>query len=196
MSDVLDHLLGDGGAAGCALIDGHHQVDSRGNGTLPVHALVFPEALVLQSNGSIDQGHPGNIIIVHPDAVYIAVQPLHFHVVAAGVLAIENGGIAHLGGTEVHNRFVGNVLEYVDSQRTADDTGGNYSDARAIPRLYHTFGSCSSRFGFADFAMLESTPLQGYRAYRPADGCTGITGALFGPAAVFQKGRRLFLTFR
>ena len=172
MSDVLDHLLGDGGAAGCALIDGHHQVDSRGNGTLPVHALVFPEALVLQSNGGIDQVIR-DLIVVHPDAVYIAVQPLHFHVVAAGVLAIENGGIAHLGGTEVHNRFVGNVLEYVDSQRTADDTGGNYSDAQSDPQVIPYFREPLQPVWFCGFCHVQNLLLYrdtGHTARQTAPG--------------------------
>ena len=138
MCDILDHLLGNGGTAGGALIDGDHQVDSRGNGAFPVHALMFPEALVLQSNGGVDHIF-GNVIIIHPDPVHIAMQAFHFNVVAIGVLTIENGGIAHLGRVEIHHRFIGDILEYVHSQRTADDTGSNNSQTQSNSQIVPYF---------------------------------------------------------
>lgn len=92
--DVFNQLLSDGRTAGFAFINGDKQVDSRPDGALPVHAVVVGEPLVLQGDKSVDQ-ILGNVVVIHPDAVFHIVQPVEFIVFAGAFIhGIEDGGIA------------------------------------------------------------------------------------------------------
>ena len=91
---VLDELLGDGGAAVAGLHLGKHLHKSAG-GAVPVHALVLVKTLIL--DGYQRFFHiPGDLLVVHPNALLLAGQGDQLLPLAGGVLIIDGAGLAEL----------------------------------------------------------------------------------------------------
>ena len=107
---VLEHLLGQGGAAVCGL--GPDEEVRRGaKSALPVHALVLEEPVVLDGHGGLRQGR-GHLVIVHPDAVLVAVDRLVLHPLPGLlVLIIDDGAQVHgiVVGVDVQRRGQGGL---------------------------------------------------------------------------------------
>ena len=83
---------------------GEH-VQRGGGGSVPVHAVVLKESVVLNGHGRLPQ-RVRDLFIVHPDAVFRAVDSLVFHPISGvPVLVIDDGA-------EIHGVVVG-----VDLQR-------------------------------------------------------------------------------
>ena len=101
---VLQHLLRQGGAAEGGPAAGE-EVQRGGGGSGPVHAVVLKESVVLNGYGRLPQ-RVRDLFIVHPDAVFRAVDSLVFHPISGvPVLVIDDGA-------EIHGVVVG-----VDLQR-------------------------------------------------------------------------------
>ena len=91
---VLDELLGDGGAA-LDVTTGKHGQHASGCAD-PVHAVVLPEAVVLNGDGGVDEVL-GNVLILHPDAVAVrAVDGAQLLKAAAAVGVIHGAGEGHI----------------------------------------------------------------------------------------------------
>ena len=73
--NILDELLGQRGAA-LHITTGKH-IDHRTCGALPVHAVVLPEALVLDRHRGVDQ-ILRDLVIGHPDTVLPGIERLEF----------------------------------------------------------------------------------------------------------------------
>ena len=73
--DVLDKLLSQRGAT-LHITTGKH-IDHRTCGALPVHAVVLPEALVLDRHCGIDQ-ILRDLVIGHPDTVLPGIERFEF----------------------------------------------------------------------------------------------------------------------
>ena len=92
---VLDQLLGDGGAAVAGVHFGKHG-DKGTGGAVPVHTLVLIKALVLNRNQSLFQ-IPGQILIIHPHPLaLLAGEGGQFPPFAARVLIPQGTGLVQL----------------------------------------------------------------------------------------------------
>ncbi len=91
---VLDELLGDGGAAGAGLHAGEHLHEGTG-GAVPVHALVLVEALVLDGDQRLLHIF-GDLVDIRPDALVVAHQGLELLPLAGGVLVPDGAGLGEL----------------------------------------------------------------------------------------------------
>ena len=92
--EVLDELLGDGGAAVAGLHAGEH-LHERARGAVPVHALMVIEALVLDG----DEGFfhiPGDLVVIDPDALFPAGEIDELAPLARGVLIPDGTGLVEL----------------------------------------------------------------------------------------------------
>ena len=91
---VLDELLGNGGAAVAGLHLGEH-LDKRGGGTEPVHAVVLVEALILDGHQGLF--HIGrDVLIIHPDPLVPPHQVHQLFPVPVLVLDPDGAGFAEL----------------------------------------------------------------------------------------------------
>ena len=91
---VLQHLLGDGGAAVAVVAagEGQHRGAQR---PLPVHAVVAEKALVLNGHRRLPQ-IGGHLVNVHQNPVFLTVYLLVFHPLAAVlVLIVHHGTLGH-----------------------------------------------------------------------------------------------------
>ena len=93
LGHVFQNLLGDGGTAHAAVTARHFQ--HRAGRALPVHALMAEKPFVLNGNGGLPQV-VGNLVEVHKDTVFRAVDALEFHPFAGFLVLII------YEGTEVH----------------------------------------------------------------------------------------------
>ena len=75
IGQVFDELLGKSGTAVAGAADKH--IGRGGQGAHPVHAVVLPEALVLDGNGRVDHVL-GNILVVDPYTVFDGKQLSNF----------------------------------------------------------------------------------------------------------------------
>ena len=91
---VLDELLGDGGAAVTGLHLGEH-FDEGGGGAEPVHAFVLIKALILDGHQGLLHIF-GDVLIVDPDALGLVGQRDQLLIFAGGVLIPDGTGLAEL----------------------------------------------------------------------------------------------------
>ena len=134
--DVLHQLLGDGGAALHVLAE--QGVQNGAGGTLPVHAVVLFKPLVLNGHRCILKVL-GNVLQVHPDAVFVHVQRLvHDPLLGVGVLVIQLGGdlglefvqidlhLAAHGAVDIRHEDTGEDgrRKHEHQQQRADDASG------------------------------------------------------------------------
>ena len=134
--DVFDQLLGQGRSAEFAFAEFQHKVGGRTDGTVPVNALVRPEALVLAVDCGIDEALR-QFVEGSDKVIGLAVQTLvdHLHrrantveailivhvVQLCGLVCLAEGEfcLIHLGIDEVFD---------VDREGTAHDNAGDGTD--------------------------------------------------------------------
>ena len=88
LGEVLDKLLGEGGAAeGVAHAQEH--VDKGAGGAVPVHPVMIPEAVVLNGHHRVDQ-ILWNILIVHPLLVLRSHQGSQLPGLAIVIIIVDN----------------------------------------------------------------------------------------------------------
>ena len=95
---VLDELLGQGGAAVGGAADEH--VGGGGQGAHPVHAVVLPEALVLDGDGGVDHVRR-DLLIIHPDPVFHRQQLADLLVISIGVFRQNEGGLIQPNAVQI-----------------------------------------------------------------------------------------------
>ena len=101
LGHVLDELLGDGGAAVGVLHPQEH-VEEGAARPPPVHALVLPEALVLDGHQGVDQVLR-DLLIVHLYTVLLPVEgPQLPGLAGGGGGVVDGGGQVHGVGAGVH----------------------------------------------------------------------------------------------
>ena len=91
--EVLDELLGDGGAA-LNVLAGEHE-NHAVEGAAPVDAVVLPEGSILDGHRGVDHVLR-DVLIVHQDAVLIAVEGEMLHILpGVGILIVDDAGLIH-----------------------------------------------------------------------------------------------------
>ena len=167
--DVLDELLGDGGAAlGIAVGEG---AEHGPQGAVPIHAVVGLEALVLNGNGGVTQDL-GDGVEVHPNAVFIAEQGLvHDRLLGLGVLIVQLRGhlLVILGHVHLHMPLQGRVDvghedphengggQHDDQQDGSQDNADGPPDAAALSGLFPCSGALLCLFGLMVFVHGQGT---------------------------------------
>ena len=177
--DVLDELLGDGGAAlGVALGKGpEHGPDSA----MPVHTVVALEALVLDGDGGLAEVL-GDGIKIHPDAVFVAEQGLvHDQLLGIRILIVQLRGhlLVVLGHVHLHMPLQGRVD--VGHEDPHEDGGGQHGDQEdgtkddadgpphtaALSGLFPCFGALLCLFRLVVFVHRQGTFLSLLLVYAP-----------------------------
>ena len=116
---VLDELLGDGGAAGLALAEEH--LEAGAQRCDPVDALMLFKALVLDGDAGVDQVL-GDIVILDPRAVGAAVERLQNLVFAGrGILIINDRGLVEREAVRRPFGLLGQIVFYIDRKQAGKD---------------------------------------------------------------------------
>ena len=166
LGEVLDELLGDGGAA-LDVLPGEH-VQDGGRRALPVHAVVLQEALVLDGDGGFDE-ILRDLVIVHPDGAGIGghrgqlpvlagilVLIVHDAVLAQGVVVQVQRRLGQDDRFDVHRREAGQKGAGGDAHehQGADHLG--HRPARAAPAFFSAAGRALRALCPAHVVLVQS----------------------------------------
>ena len=130
LSDVLDELLRDGGAAAVVLRETEEHIGKGEGSALPVDAVMAPEALVLHGDRRV-LGVLGHLVVIHPFAVFGAVHGFVLDHILIAVIREDGGGIVELelGQVDVADALV-QKSQHIDHRRRADNAGGDHHDEK------------------------------------------------------------------
>ena len=104
LAQVLDQLLGQGGTAEAAAAQEH--VGRGAQGPDPVHAVMLPEALVLDGHGGVDD-LGGNLVQAHPDPVFHRQKlPKLLKLAGLRVFGIDEGALVQPHAVQAEVGFI------------------------------------------------------------------------------------------
>ena len=117
--EVLDELLGDGGAAGLTLAEEH--LDAGAQRGDPVDALVLFKALILDGDAGVDEIFR-DIIVFDPGAVGAAVERLqHLIFPGLGVFVVDDRGLVEREAVCRPLGLLRKVVLHIDRKQAGED---------------------------------------------------------------------------